>query len=129
MSVFGYFSDYHYKHLHILWLKSLKPTFTRPGSIRPALEKYVGKKCYSGDGEFAWEFTERDAEVVERWIRSFEGRGPKEIVRDWSDGEGRYRKIGWDEWDLCMRLFSIVVGQETRREERERKEKKGLRSW
>jgi hypothetical protein len=123
MSASGYFSDYHYKHLHILWLKSLKPTFTRPGSIRPALKKYIGKKCYSGDGEFAWEVTELDAEVVERWIRSFEGRGPKEIVRDWIDGEGRYRKIGWDEWDLCMRLFSIVVGQEFRREDSERKEK------
>jgi hypothetical protein len=120
LPVSGYFSDNHYKHLHILYLKSLKSTFTRPGSIRPALKQYIGQKCYSGDGEFAWEVTQQDAEAVERWIRSFEGRQAREVVEDWSDGEGRYRKIGWDEWDLCKRLFSIVAGQEVRREEKER---------
>lgn len=123
MAVSGYFSDYHYKHLHILWLKSLTPKFTRPGSIRPGLEKQIGKQIYSGDGEFAWEITSRDAEVVERWFRSFEGREDREIVEDWRDGEGMYRKIGWDEWHLCMCLFGIVVGQELRKEDRERKEK------
>lgn len=121
MRVSGYFSDYHYKHLHILWLKSLTPTFTRPGSVRPTLEKHIGKKIYTGDGEFAWEVTRRDAEVIERWFRSFEGREAREIVGDWRDAEGRYRKIGWDEWHLCMSLFGIIVGQELRREERERK--------
>jgi hypothetical protein len=122
LPVSGYFSDNHYKHLHILYLKSLKPTFTRPGSVRPALRKCIGQKFYSGDGEFAWEVTKQDAETVERWMRSFEGREAKEVVEDWSDGEGKYRVIGWDEGDLCKRLFSIVAGQEIRREEKERRE-------
>ncbi len=122
MAVSGYFTDYHYKHLHILWLKAEKPTFTRPGSVRPALTRYIGQTCYGG--EFEWEITRRGAEVVERWIRSFEGRDARETVKDWSDGAGRYRKIEWDEWDLCKKLFSLVAGQELRREERARKEKK-----
>jgi len=123
LPVSGYFSDNHYKHLHILYLKSLKATFTRPGSIRPALKKCIGQKFYSGDGEFAWEVTKQDAEAVERWMRSFEGREAKEVVKDWSDGDGKYREIEWDEGDLCKRLFSIVAGQEVRREERERRER------
>jgi hypothetical protein len=127
LSISGYFSDSHYKHLHILYLKSLKSTFTRPGSVRPSLLKNIGQKCYSGDGEFAWEITRRDAEVVERWIRSFEGRDARDAVTDWSDQEARYRKVGWDELDLCMRLFSIVAGQETRREQNERREKQRLK--
>ena len=125
LPVSGYFSDDHYKHLHILYLKSLKSTFTRPSSIRPTLKGYIGQKCYSKDGEFAWEFTGQEAEVVERWMRSFEGREAKEVVCEWSDGyaEGRYRKIGWDEWDLCMRLFSIVAGREVRRELKKKQNK------
>jgi hypothetical protein len=122
LPVSGYFSDNHYKHLHILYLKSLKATFTRPGSIRPALKKCIGQKFYSGDGEFAWEVTKQDAEAVERWMRSFEGREAKEVVSDWTGGDGKYRVIGWDEEDLCKRLFSIVAGQEVRREKRERRE-------
>ncbi|KAF7509965.1 hypothetical protein GJ744_007279 [Endocarpon pusillum] len=125
LPVSGYFSDDHYKHLHILYLKSLKPTFTRPSSIRPTLQGYIGQKCYCKDGEFAWEFTGQEAEVVERWMRSFEGREAKEVVSGLGDGyaEGRYRKIGWDEWDLCMRLFSIVAGREVRKELKEKQNK------
>jgi hypothetical protein len=119
----GYFSDNHYKHLHILYLKSLTPNFTRPDSIRPGLKKCIRQKVYSGDGEFAWEITRRDAEVVERWIRSFEGRDARERVENWENKKQKYRKIEWDEWDLCKRLYSIVAGQEVRREQREKKEK------
>lgn len=119
----GSFSDDHYKHLHILYLKSLKSSFTRPGSVRPALKAYVGQKFYSGDGEFAWEVTTRDAEVVERWIRSFEGRDARTCVRDWNSIGRNHREVGWDEWDLCKRLFSIVSGQELRREDKMRKER------
>lgn len=131
----GYFSDAHYKHLHIFYLKSLKPTFTRPGSIRPQLAKYIGQKIYSGDGEFAWEMTRRDAEVVERWIRSFEGRDAREDEpvqgreqeqeqdpdsgKETSNSSPR-RTVGWDELDLCKRLFSIIAGQELRRDRRDR---------
>ena len=123
LPVSGYFSDHHYKHMHILYLKSLKPTFTRPGSVRPDLKKCIGRKCYSGDGELAWEITMEDAEVVERWIRAFEGRDARECVLDWSDAEAKYRVIGWDEWDLCQRLFSIVAGQDVRREQKKRQKK------
>ena len=128
LPVSGYFSDNHYKHLHILYLKSLTSSFTCPGSLRPELKKYIGHKVYSGDGEFAWEVTRRDAEVVERWIRSFEGIDARERVEYWEDGmrgKGRYRVVSWDEWDLCKRLYSIVAGQEIRREERERERKEG----
>lgn len=128
----GPFTDHHYKHLHILYLKSLKPSFTRPASVRPNLRSWVGRKCYSGDGEFVWEVSERDGEVLERWCRGFEGKEPAdERGNEAGEGEGdrrgfrgkqgrgRYRKLGWSEEELVMRLFSVVVGMEVRREARE----------
>lgn len=124
MAVSGYFTDYHYKHLNILWLKSQTPRFTHPGSIRPLLSQYIGQKLYTKDKKFDWVLTKLDAEVVERWIRSFEGREVKEVVKDWRDMEGKYRKLGWSEWELCRRLLGIVVGQELRRGVKGKKELK-----
>lgn len=116
LSTTGFFTDDHFKHLHILYLKSLKTGFTQPGSIRPTLLARIGTKLTSADGEFAWVPNMRDVEVVERWYRDLEGRKTLARTVDWSNKNGKYRSVGWSEAYVCSRLFAILAMQESKGE-------------
>ena len=114
----GDFTNVHFRTLHIIYRKSLRPRFHGPSAIRPGLRKMVGEKftCDEGEyGDFAWEVDRDAVVVVERFMM--------EVEFGW-EGKGHV-EWGWTEKELCHRLFRIIVGEEVRREQAAKKGQHG----
>ena len=115
MSTSGNFTDTHFRTLHIIYAKSLRPRFHAPrgAEVRPALRKLLGAafeadESACGLGIFEWKVDEPALRVLERFMREVE----------WGYPAGKEVKWGWPEREICERLFRIVVGEEVRREEK-----------
>lgn len=115
MPTTGNFTDTHFRTLHIIYAKSLRPRFHAPRAdeVRPALRNLLGaafeadeSKC--GLGIFEWTVDEPALRVLERFMQEIEC----------GYHAGSEVKWGWAEREICERLFRIVVGDEVRKEER-----------
>lgn len=114
----GPFTNSHFRTLHIIHAKSLRPRFHAPDFVacRFGLKSLLGRK-YSQDeteggmGIFEWCVGEREVRVLERFCQEVE----------WSNDSYRHAgervKWGWSEEELMTFLFRIVVGEVVRREE------------
>ena len=115
MSTSGDFTNSHFRTLHIIYAKSLRPRFHAPRAheIRPGLAKlldtiFEADESQSGLGVFEWKVDETALRVLERFMREIE----------WGYAAGNEVKWIWTERGICERLFRIVVGEEVRKEEK-----------
>ena len=121
----GEFSDTHFRTMHIIYRKSLRPRFHAPDSTRPALNTLVRHEfdCDEGQhGYFAWQVDLQAALVVERFMQEIElgwllNRPITNTAAAVDAGDKGVVKWGWSEKELCHMLFRIIVGEEVRREE------------
>lgn len=119
LSTSGEFTDAHFRTLHIIYAKSLRPRFHAPKAyeIRPNLRRllstaFKADESQSGLGIFEWKVDAMALRVVERFMREIE----------WGYPAGDEVKWVWSEKEICERLFRIVVGEEVRREEKAARE-------
>ena len=115
MSTSGEFTNTHFRTLHIIYAKSLRPRFHAPKAheVRPGLRTLFGTlfeadESQAGLGIFEWRVDEIALRVVERFMMEIEWGYPRGSTIRWA----------WSEKELCERLFRIVVGEEVRKEEK-----------
>lgn len=132
----GSFSNTHFRTLHIIYRKSLRPKFHAPKHIRPAVRRLLGTQMEIDESEqgidrgvMTWTVGEGECEVLERFMQEVEygyGVGPA------ADGEvcgGEGSVIwGWSVQQLAHWLCRIVVGEVVREEETRAKMKAKAKS-
>ncbi|RMZ90093.1 hypothetical protein DV736_g2700, partial [Chaetothyriales sp. CBS 134916] len=135
----GPFTNTHFRTLHIIHAKSLRPRFHAPDTIRPALHRMVeagwrmdvdvdwqhssradvGHLDDSGSslGEiFTWTLGALEAHVIERFMQECEhscvlaGYAPDMTQVQW----------GWSLEDVVRKLGMVAVGEVVRKEEKEK---------
>ncbi|EXJ67337.1 uncharacterized protein A1O5_09350 [Cladophialophora psammophila CBS 110553] len=126
----GNFSNTHFRTLHIIYRKSLRPKFHPPprAMIRPEIWALRGAEMVVDEsanglvkGEFAWTVGDGECEVLERFMQECE----------YSHGWYKGRKVradaaheikwGWSVEKLAEWLCRIVVGEVVREEEKKAK--------
>lgn len=122
LSTSGLFTNTHFKTLHIIYRKSLRPRFhgpSYPSEVRPALrdlveEKWTLKVDESEMMDEVFEFTVgvQEARVLERFMREVEHGYAR------TDG-GRGVQWGWSVEGLAGRLGRVAIGEVVREEEKE----------
>ena len=113
LALSGTFTNSHFRTLHIIHAKSLRPRFHAPDydDCRPGLRRLLGAKygldeSDTGLGTFEWSVGQREVRVMERFCREVE----------FSNGQ-THGDWGWSEEGLMHFLFRIVVGEVVRSEE------------
>ncbi|KIW97634.1 uncharacterized protein Z519_01218 [Cladophialophora bantiana CBS 173.52] len=126
----GNFSNTHFRTLHIIYRKSLRPKFHPPprAMIRPEIWALRGAEMVVDEsanglvkGEFAWTVGDGECEVLERFMQECE----------YSHGWYKGRKVradaadeitwSWSVEQLAEWLCRIVVGEVVREEEKKAK--------
>ena len=115
MPTSGEFTNSHFRTLHIIYAKSLRPRFHAPKAheVRPSLRTLLGTlfeadESQAGLGVFEWRVDEMALRVVERFMKEIEWGYPRGSTIRWV----------WTEKEICERLFRIIVGEEVRKEEK-----------
>ncbi|KIV91715.1 hypothetical protein PV10_06228 [Exophiala mesophila] len=133
LSTSGSFTNTHFRTLHIIYRKSLRPRFHGPRSIRPCIQALLGKEMEIDEteagidrGVMTWTVGEGELEVLERFMQEVEwgyGVGPER--RDGRDGRDDGKEViwGWSPEQLVGWLCRIVVGEVVREEEAKAKPK------
>ncbi|KLJ13276.1 hypothetical protein EMPG_11777 [Blastomyces silverae] len=107
LAISGYFTDDHYAALRHLYHKAKRS----PGSFRyietPDRNEMLGQRIYSADGVYSRRITEMQMAIVDKFRR--------DLSVD-SRRRGGTGKVEWSETELLRRLFSIMVGEQVRRE-------------
>ncbi|EFQ98276.1 hypothetical protein MGYG_01310 [Nannizzia gypsea CBS 118893] len=110
LAISGYFTDDHYVELREIY---------REAKMRPEKFKYyptndrdemVGQWMWSADGQHRRQVTEIQLMIVERFRQNLIA----DDLRHGGDG-----KMEWSEEDILWRLFSIIVGEQIRRQRKE----------
>lgn len=118
----GPFTTTHFKTLHIIYRKSLRPRFhgpTYPDEIRPALRALVEEKwtlnvdeTETMDETFEFTVGVQEARILERFMR--------EVEVGYVGGDvGGDVEWGWSAEELAGKLGRIAIGEVVREEERE----------
>ncbi|OJD21188.1 hypothetical protein ACJ73_07475 [Blastomyces percursus] len=107
LAISGYFTDDHYAALRHLYHKAKRS----PGSFcyieTPDRNEILGQRIYSADGVYSRRITEMQIAIVDKFRR--------DLSVD-SRRRGGTGKVEWSETELLRRLFSIIVGEQVRRE-------------
>ncbi|OAP63226.1 hypothetical protein AYL99_02453 [Fonsecaea erecta] len=130
LALTGDFSNTHFRTLHIIYRKSLRPKFHAPPRtmIRPEVHALRGTEMVVDEsanglvrGEFAWTVGDGECEVLERFMQECE------YSHGWYKGQqmrpdaAEEIKWGWSVKQLAEWLCRIVVGEVVRDEERKAK--------
>ncbi|KAK5553068.1 hypothetical protein LTR46_008781 [Exophiala xenobiotica] len=152
LAVSGTFTNAHFRTLHILYRKSLRPKFHAPArqNIRPEILSLRGREMdvdETGNGIeelFTWTIGDNECEVLERFMQEVEyshgwylGRRVEDPDRDGHGDESMESmesmeskgeiKWGWSVDQLTEWLCRIVVGEVVREEERKARNGRGVR--
>ncbi|PGH07203.1 hypothetical protein GX51_01990 [Blastomyces parvus] len=107
LAISGYFTDDHYIALRHLYHKAKR----FPGSFHyietPDRNEMLGQRIYSADGAYSRRITEMQIAIVDKFRRD---------LSVGSRRRGGTGKVEWSETELLRRLFSIIVGEQVRRE-------------
>ncbi|OAT07001.1 AT DNA binding protein [Blastomyces gilchristii SLH14081] len=107
LAISGYFTDDHYAALRHLYHKAKRS----PGSFRyietPDRNGMLGQRIYSADGVYSRRITEMQIAIVDKFRRALSVDSRR---------RGGTGKVEWSETELLRRLFSIIVGEQVRRE-------------
>lgn len=134
LSPSGDFTNTHFRTLHIIYRKSLRPKFHPPARVRDEVWALRGRKMVVDEsrngvgekGEFVWTLGDGEVEVLERFMQEVEYSNGW-FGEDWvGEGKQRARGIqwGWSVKQLAEWLCRIVVGEVVREEERKARERK-----
>jgi hypothetical protein len=146
LAVSGTFTNTHFRTLHILYRKSLRPKFHAPArqNIRPEILGLRGREMdvdETGNGIeelFTWTIGDSECEVLERFMQEVEyshgwylGQRVEDLDGD-GDGDESMEskeeiKWGWSVDQLTEWLCRIVVGEVVREEERKARNDRGVR--
>ncbi|EXJ57201.1 hypothetical protein A1O7_07548 [Cladophialophora yegresii CBS 114405] len=132
----GDFTNAHFRTLHIIYRKSLRPKFHPPprDQIRDEVWALRGKQMIVDEtrnglvkGEFVWTVGDGEVEVLERYMQECEFSMGWFRGRKVREGPTTVPKVmwGWTAEELCERLCRIVVGEVVREEESKVKKEKG----
>ncbi|EGD83915.1 hypothetical protein H112_07597 [Trichophyton rubrum D6] len=114
LAISGYFTDDHYVELREIY---------REAKMRPEKFKYyptderdemVGQWMWSADGQHRRQVTEIQLMIVERFRQNL----IEDDLRHGGDGE-----MEWSEEDILWRLFSIIVGEQIRKQRKEQQQR------
>ncbi|KAF3491448.1 uncharacterized protein GIQ15_00965 [Arthroderma uncinatum] len=117
LAISGYFTDDHYVELREIY---------RQAKVRPENFKYypteerdemIGQWMWSADGQHRRQVTEIQLVIVER----FRQKLIQDNIRHGGDGA-----MEWSEEDILWRLFSIIVGEQIRRQRKEQQQRQQL---
>ncbi|KKZ60666.1 hypothetical protein EMCG_04650 [[Emmonsia] crescens] len=107
LAISGHFTDDHYAALRHLYHKAKRS----PGSFRyvgtPYRNEMLGQRIYSADGVYSRRITEMQIAIVDKFRRALSVDSRR---------RGGTGKVEWSETELLRRLFSIIVGEQVRRE-------------
>lgn len=127
----GTFTNTHFRTLHIIYRKSLRPKFHAPKTIRPAVRRLLGTQMEIDEsaqgierGVMTWTLGEGECEVLERFMQEVEaGYGvfptPTAGVGVGVADQEHVHAVawGWSVEQLAHWLCRIVVGEVVRDEE------------
>lgn len=133
----GTFSNSHFRTLHIIYRKSLRPKFHAPKHIRPAVRRLLGTQMEIDEtdqgierGVMTWTLGEGECEVLERFMQEIELDYGVFPTSDSGQSEARLENVeqqrvlwGWNVQQLAHWLCRIVVGEVVREEEAKAKAK------
>jgi hypothetical protein len=135
----GTFTNTHFRTLHIIYRKSLRPKFHAPKHIRPAVRRLLGTQMEIDEteqgierGVMTWTLGEGECEVLERFMQEIEldygvfpASGPGQGEARPENGNGKQQPVlwGWNVEQLAHWLCRIVVGEVVREEEARAKAK------
>ncbi|EXJ78054.1 hypothetical protein A1O3_09215 [Capronia epimyces CBS 606.96] len=145
LALSGKFTNTHFRTLHIIYRKSLRPKFHAPArrTIRPevmallGMEMEIDETAHGVDGVFTWKVGHAECEVLERFMQECEfshgvWMGRKVCISSGLDthnngdldskvkivlGEQVAVEWGWSVEQLAEWLCRIVVGEVVREEE------------
>lgn len=107
LALSGYFTDDHYYSLRHIYRQAKERPDKFIYKATPERDALLGRWMWSADNLHRREITETQFAIVERFIKTL----VDDDIRH--GGEGI---IGWSEEDVLWRLFSIIVGEQLRRE-------------
>lgn len=106
----GYFTDDHYRHLRRLYQQARQSPDLFPYHPSPRRVDMLDDWLWTSDGEHGLRVAAIQFGIVDRF------------VQDLSEADRRVGgrgEVGWSEEDLHKRLFSVIVGEQIRKERRE----------
>ncbi|OJD13281.1 hypothetical protein AJ78_06241 [Emergomyces pasteurianus Ep9510] len=107
LAISGYFTDDHYAALRHLYHEAKQSPGSFPYIETPHRNEMLGQRIYSADGVYSRRITEMQIAIVDKFRR--------DLSVD-SRRRGGTGKVEWSETELLRRLFSIIVGEQVRRE-------------
>jgi hypothetical protein len=108
----GYFTDAHYVALKRLYWEAKRYPERFPYHPTAHRDEMLGDSLWTSDGEHGLPIAKIQFGILDRFVSELISADIR------SGGRGQ---IGWTEDDLHKRLFSIIVGEEIRRERREQR--------
>ncbi|OAX80666.1 hypothetical protein ACJ72_05000 [Emergomyces africanus] len=119
LAISGYFTDDHYAALRHLYHMAKRFPGSFPYIDTPDRNEMLGQRIYSADGVYSRRITEMQIAIVDKFRR--------DLSVD-SRRRGGTGKVEWSETELLRRLFSIIVGEQVRRERKRDLEQQFVRS-
>jgi hypothetical protein len=108
----GYFTDAHYVALRRLYSTAKRFPERFPYHPNPYRDEMIGDSLWTSDGEHGLPIAEIQFGILDRFVSDLS----EADLQNGGSGE-----IGWTEDDLHKRIFSIIVGEQIRREEKEQR--------
>ncbi|KAK2805247.1 hypothetical protein FQN50_006272 [Emmonsiellopsis sp. PD_5] len=109
LAISGYFTDDHYVALRRLYHKAKQHPGLFPYTPSPSRNKMLGEMMASADGIHSRRITEIQIAIVDKFRKD---------LADGSRRRGGTGRVGWSEEEVLRRLFSIIVGEQIRKERR-----------
>ncbi|KAK2789659.1 hypothetical protein FQN52_005998 [Onygenales sp. PD_12] len=109
LAISGYFTDDHYVALRRLYHKAKQHPSLFPYTPSPSRNKMLGEMMASADGIHSRRVTEIQIAIVDKFRKD---------LADGSKRRGGTGKVEWSEEEVLRRLFSIIVGEQIRKERR-----------
>lgn len=135
----GTFTNTHFRTLHIIYRKSLRPKFHAPKHIRPSVRRLLGTQMEIDEteqgierGVMTWTLGEGECEVIERFMQEveldygvFPASASESGLGETRAENGKQNEVlwGWNVEQLAHWLCRIVVGEVVREEEAKAKAK------
>ncbi|KAJ9352878.1 hypothetical protein DTO027B9_5626 [Paecilomyces variotii] len=107
LSVSGYFTNDHYRALYRLYRLAKRSPELFPYYPNEERTEIIGDWLWTADGDYGLPVTELQFAIIDKFVDEL----AEADIRNGGSGE-----IGWSEEELHKRLFSIIVGEQIRKD-------------